>query len=131
MAPRLTNSISRLNAAARRQVQLTLLRPPSFEQLSRILHEAKAQGWPFHLVHFDGHGLYADPESLPAQLGALDALHLGAGRRGPQDFLLFENPNSEHNSDLVTGSRIGRLLQNVKAYKSWRLDQGWQCRRSV
>ncbi len=99
-----------LNAAARRQVRLQVLRPPSFEQLSRTLHDAKDRGEPFHVVHFDGHGLYADTEAVKAALGPLDDRWFDAGRQGPQGFLLFENPDSKTNSDYRTGKEIGDLL---------------------
>ncbi len=104
-----------LNEDARRQVELDVLRPPTFEQLSRRLHEAKNAGQPFHLVHFDGHGLYADPEALKASLSDLDALRFDAGRSGPQGFLLFENPASETNSDFISGSKLGGLLAKAGA----------------
>ena len=103
-----------LNAAARRQVSLTVLRPPTFEQLSRTLHDADHRGAPFHVVHFDGHGLYADAAALKASLGGLDALRFDAGRQGPQGFLLFEDPNSETNSDFIGGERIGELLVKTR-----------------
>ncbi|WP_295440815.1 tetratricopeptide repeat protein [uncultured Thiodictyon sp.] len=103
-----------LNAAARRQVSLTVLRPPTFEQLSRTLHDADHGGAPFHVGHFDGHGLYADAAALKANLGGLDALRFDAGRQGPQGFLLFENPNSETNSDFTSGERIGELLVKTR-----------------
>jgi hypothetical protein len=74
-----------LNEDARRQVELTVLRPPTFEQLGRTLHDAWQRDSPFHLVHFDGHGLYADPEAVKAQLGALphyqEAIRLAEGSR--------------------------------------------------
>jgi hypothetical protein len=46
-----------LSDAAREPFQLEVLRPPTFEHLARRLRAAKAQGEPFHVVHFDGHGL--------------------------------------------------------------------------
>ncbi len=99
-----------LNDAARRQVSLTVLRPPTFEQLSRTLHDANNAGAPFHVLHFDGHGLYADAEALKTSLGDLDALRFDAGRKGAQGFLLFEDPDSATNSAFISGTRIGELL---------------------
>ncbi len=103
-----------LNEDARRQVELRVLRPPTYEQLSRTLHDAKENRQPFHVVHFDGHGLYADAEAIQSRLGALDALRFDAGRTGPQGFLLFEDPASETNSDFISGTRIGRLLVETR-----------------
>ena len=39
---------------------ITALRPPTFEQLQKELTKAKAAGRPYHIVHFDGHGVYED-----------------------------------------------------------------------
>jgi hypothetical protein len=46
-----------LSAETREPFDLEVLRPPTFEQLSKRLLSAKAKGQPFHAVHFDGHGL--------------------------------------------------------------------------
>jgi len=68
-------------------VQLSVLRPPTFERLAAVLRDAKGRGEPFHLVHFDGHGVWD-----------------GHG------YLLFENPALEENREWVDGSRLGSLL---------------------
>jgi hypothetical protein len=68
-------------------VQLTVLRPPTFERLAAVLRDAKAAGEPFHVVHFDGHGVWD-----------------GHG------YLLFENPALEENRELVDGPRLGSLM---------------------
>ena len=47
-----------LSEAARERFELDVLRPPTFEQLSKTLRNAKANGKPYHIVHFDGHGGY-------------------------------------------------------------------------
>ncbi len=69
--PRGTDDVS-LRAVANRLLQdlgsdlarfeITALRPPTFEQLQRALTDAKAAGRPYHIVHFDGHGMYEDLE---------------------------------------------------------------------
>lgn len=56
-----------------KNVELTLLDPPTFPALEEKLQEAFDAGESFHVVHFDGHGIY-DPK-----------LGLGA--------LCFENPD--------------------------------------
>jgi len=57
VASRLVKSLSE---EARAVYQLDVLRPPTFEQLSRTLHAAKAERKPYHIVHFDGHGTYLE-----------------------------------------------------------------------
>ncbi|MCP4709388.1 MAG: hypothetical protein GY869_12245, partial [Planctomycetes bacterium] len=69
VAGRLLKGLSR---ADRQTVQLDLLRPPTYEQLSRVLRQTKAAGKPYHVLHFDGHGTYLehkDPASLKEMLG--------------------------------------------------------------
>ena len=78
------------NEAAR----LTVLRPPTFEQLAAKLRSAHATREPFHLVHFDGHGTWR--ETGP--------------RKGSHGYLLFENPELDGNSELIDGPKLGSLL---------------------
>lgn len=52
--------VKALTDETRAAYQLDVLRPPTFEQLARVLRDAKRQGRPYHVVHFDGHGMYAD-----------------------------------------------------------------------
>ena len=42
--------------AVRGEVDLTVLRPPTFDALRRTVTRAADAGEPFHVVHFDGHG---------------------------------------------------------------------------
>ena len=42
--------------AVRGEVELTVLRPPTFEALRETVRQAAEAGRPFHVVHFDGHG---------------------------------------------------------------------------
>jgi hypothetical protein len=60
--------IKGLTDAARERFELDVLRPPTFEQLSKTLRNAKANGKPYHIVHFDGHGGYLNTDtSKPAE----------------------------------------------------------------
>jgi hypothetical protein len=52
--------IDELGDDARTVSVMDVLRPPTFEQLARVLRAAKNQGKPYHVVHFDGHGTYCD-----------------------------------------------------------------------
>jgi tetratricopeptide (TPR) repeat protein len=76
-----------LNEAVREPFHLEVLRPPTFEQLSKRLLAAKAQGDPFHAVHFDGHGLAGE--------------------------IYFENPKLEHNAQPVKAAVLGKLLHDA------------------
>jgi len=75
-------------------VRLTVLRPPTFEQLARMLREAQAAGEPYHLVHFDGHGVWSE----------------AGPRKGGHGYLLFENRALDDNRQLVDGPSLGNLL---------------------
>src|SRR5689334_13625502 len=39
------------------KVDLTVLRPPTFDALAQAVKQAADTGEPFHVVHFDGHGV--------------------------------------------------------------------------
>jgi len=75
-------------------VRLTLLRPPTFERLAHVLREAQAAGEPYHLVHFDGHGVWREK----------------GPREGAHGYLLFENAALDDNRQLVDGPALGSLL---------------------
>jgi len=94
-----------LSAEARQVFQLDVLRPPTFARLGQVLRDAKAQGTPYHVVHFDGHGVYGPPDALP-----VDVTQIRFRMAGPQGFLLFESDNADHRQELVHGSRLGTLL---------------------
>ena len=102
-----------LGEAARERLQLDVLRPPTFAQLGRVLREAKADGKPYHVVHFDGHGVHLDAEDtdvLARVLQALRPLLLAGERAGSHGYLVFENPDLEDNTQLVDGPTLGKLL---------------------
>ena len=104
-----------LTDAARERFELDVLRPPTFEQLSRTLRNAKANGKPYHIVHFDGHGGYLNTDtSKPADfLRSLMPLFLSGPRDGSHGYLFFEHPKPDaknENSQLVDGPTLGRLL---------------------
>jgi len=115
--------VKSLSDAAREFVQLDVLRPPTFEQLGKVLREAKARSEPYHVVHFDGHGVYE--ELMPPQkdksdkeyakivqeiLKRLNAITLGAPRAGKHGYLLFENPQADENAMFIDGPTLGNLL---------------------
>lgn len=100
--------VKTLSDEAREFVQLDVLRPPTFEQLSKVLHQAKARGQPYHIVHFDGHGVYEEVSRLADWLKRLSPLILGAG--GKHGFLVFENPLNKDNVQYVDGATLGKVL---------------------
>lgn len=87
--------------------QLNVLRPPTFEALSRELRQAKAEGKPYHVVHFDGHGVYEDSKEVTLQRNPLIFRDQRPGMHG---YLAFENSANEDNVEFVNGSELGRLL---------------------
>ncbi len=44
--------------------ELTVLSPPTFRALKQELKRAREAGTPYHVVHFDGHGVYSRKEGL-------------------------------------------------------------------
>ncbi len=96
-----------LSAEARAVFQLDVLRPPTIEQLGRALREAKAAGKPYHVVHFDGHGVYGDAEAVRR---SLNPDQFRDSRPGQHGYLVFEQPALSDNRDPLGGPDLGRLL---------------------
>jgi hypothetical protein len=89
--------IKGLGAAHREAYDLDVLRPPTFEQLGKVLRQAHAEGQPYHVVHFDGHGTYVEikePGALGALLGHLTSIVLAGPRTGKHGYLWFETQRS-------------------------------------
>jgi hypothetical protein len=94
-----------------------VLRPPTYARLAEVLRNAKARGTPYHIVHFDGHGLYVPIEGSQPQPGTqvlqgwgtrlLTPASLHAGVHG---LLSFENPQVPENEQWVDGPALGALL---------------------
>jgi len=105
--------IKGLSEETRATYQLDVLRPPTFEQLGRMLRRAKAEGKPYHVVHFDGHGTYAEVTSLgklARLLQHLSSVIFSTPRTGKHGFLLFEDPEVTDNAAYVDGPSLGNLL---------------------
>ncbi len=124
-------------------LDLDVLRPATFARMSRVLHEARDAGRPYHVVHFDGHGTWLDLERLGVTAspgatgggGGTAGLALsrdryavsvaGPVRAGQHGYLLFEDPQgtadgqgtpdprSTENQQLVDGPTLGRLLADT------------------
>jgi tetratricopeptide (TPR) repeat protein len=88
------------------RVTLTVLRPPTFLRLSQ---ELLGNPGKYHVVHFDGHGTFAD---LPPGHTAGPQF---INQPGLQGYLAFEDedPNAEQ-SRLVTGAEFGAILAQAK-----------------
>jgi tetratricopeptide (TPR) repeat protein len=109
--------IKGLDEANREAYDLDVLRPPTFEQLGRVLRRARQESRPYHIVHFDGHGTYqesAEPGALADVLRGLSSLVLAGPRTGRHGFLLFENSKLEENAELVDGTSLGKLLAEAQ-----------------
>lgn len=105
--------IKGLTEEASATFQLDVLRPPTFERLALVLRRAKAERKPYHVVHFDGHGMYTEvpePAKIAEWLKRLSSILLTGPRTGKHGFLLFENPGHKDNAQLVDGPTLGKLL---------------------
>ncbi|MGE0082806.1 MAG: CHAT domain-containing protein [Desulfococcaceae bacterium] len=127
--------IKGLADADREMLQLDVLRPPTFDSLSRRLRAAKDQGKPYHAVHFDGHGAFADMDSVIAamkekeekresamqrllqEIGIVNSQRFDADtvypktkRSGRHGYLCFENPEQPENLHFADGEDMGNLL---------------------
>jgi tetratricopeptide (TPR) repeat protein len=84
--------------------RLTLLDPPTWPALQAELTSAQQAGTPYHIVHFDGHGVYQRGASAVAE----QRLGLGA--------LVFEDPADERKSErrrsqLINAEQLGQTLR--------------------
>jgi tetratricopeptide (TPR) repeat protein len=104
--------IKGLSESGRKTFELDVLRPPTFGQLGRVLRAARADGKPYHVLHFDGHGTYAEVTQPGSDGIVVDGLTplLGRARSGAHGYLLFESPSVEKNVQLVDGPALGQLL---------------------
>ena len=78
-----------------------------------MLKLASERGEPYHIVHFDGHGVYADPKSLEGAGPVLSSLMLKGSTTGPCGYLAFEDPGGKTGSKFVDGFVIGGLLRDA------------------
>ncbi len=99
----------------RDRVQIDVLRPPTFGQLGKVLREALDAGRPYHILHFDGHGVFTDKDPKSFE-GAFDPDLLAGGEpMAARGYLVFEDPARPQNCRLVSGDEIGELLVRTKA----------------
>lgn len=111
------SQLARLQAGDGDALQLDVLRPPGFARLATVLHAARDAGAPYHVVHFDGHGVWADPanhgwlrESAP---GAAGWSLVSPQRPGAHGYLLFEDPQRPGWLQLADGPAVGTLLADA------------------
>lgn len=112
--------IKGLSEANREAYDLDVLRPPTFEQLGKVLRQAHREGQPYHVVHFDGHGTYMEieePGALGAILGRLTSIVLAGPRTGKHGYLWFENPQLEANGVLVDGTSLGAAPRSDRSVR--------------
>lgn len=99
--------IKGLGEEVRATFDLDVLRPPTFDQLARVLRDAKDRGTPYHVVHFDGHGVYGAYNNVSRTFNQ----HILADHRsGNHGYLAFENPILSNNFEPVDGPTLGKLL---------------------
>lgn len=92
--------------ALRGTVDLVVLRPPTLQALTAALAEARDQGTPYHVVHFDGHG-YRIGRGSPVA-GPL----LAPGDQPTEAGLVFESPDG--GADRVPAVKVARALSDAK-----------------
>ncbi len=77
------------------------------------MRRAKGEGKPYHVVHFDGHGVFletAEEGGVERLLAGLTSILLSSRRQGKHGYLLFESSKHDDNMELVDGPALGRLL---------------------
>ena len=108
------SQLIRLYPTAPHAFRLKVLRPATFEALGRELRRAADRDEPYHVVHFDGHGTWANlAGGGGGGGGAPSPLHYAA-RAGAHGYLLFEDPDTEDNIEYVDGVRLGSMLAEAR-----------------
>ena len=74
------------------QVQVDFCDPPTLPQLEETISQARKDGEPYHIVHYDGHGTYLPKTGIGA--------------------LCFENDQTLNT--LVTGTQLGDLMARLE-----------------
>jgi tetratricopeptide (TPR) repeat protein len=91
--------------AVRGNVDLMVLRPPTLDALRETLLAAAQAGEPFHIVHFDGHGVLAGQRVGDVGLRGRPVTFPDPGIEG---MLAFEKPGG--GSDLVAAAKLAQVL---------------------
>jgi tetratricopeptide (TPR) repeat protein len=99
--------LERLDAVSG-EVDLTVLRPPSFGALREVLAQAADASEPFHVVHFDGHGVMPGRAAGGVVAGGRPAMMAGSD----EGVLAFEEPGG--GSDHVGASKVAAALVQGK-----------------
>src|SRR5690606_2267752 len=79
-------------------IEIEVLRPSTLNALALRLQAASMSGSPYSILHFDGHGIYAD---LMAKFG------IEGEKRG---YLVFEDADNRATHHPVDGGELGELL---------------------
>lgn len=97
-------------SAVRGEVDLAVLRPPTFDALRQAVKQAAEAGEPFHVVHFDGHGVMPGRSTAGGVgvSGGRQAMMTGPG----EGVLAFEKPSG--GSDHVGASKLAGALVEGK-----------------
>ena len=94
-------------------LDLDVLRPASYAHLADVLQAAHDAGRPYHVVHFDGHGVYLDTVGLSRASVSPETYRfflVAPARPGQHGYLVFEDPQSRENQQFVDGPTLGQLL---------------------
>ena len=81
-----------------------MLRPPTFDALRQAVKQAADAGEPFHMVHFDGHGVMPGRSAGGVAVGGRPAMMTGPG----EGVLAFERPGG--GSDHAGASKVAAVL---------------------
>jgi hypothetical protein len=88
---------------AQLELDLDVLRPPTFAQLSDQLIKAQSEGRPYRAIHFDGHGIYED----------LQATVMGQPPKKRRGYLLFESAD-DHKNEPIHGALLGKVMGQAR-----------------
>ncbi len=105
--------LSEKRGEAGAEIEWSLLRPPTLARLSSALLEAEAMEKPFHVVHFEGSGVFLDAnasEALPRGLAEASFPAEDDRGAGPSGYLLFDHAQDSSRLRLVSALDLAQLM---------------------
>ncbi|MEO0760461.1 MAG: CHAT domain-containing protein, partial [Pseudomonadota bacterium] len=95
-----------LLAAVGGDVRLDVVRPPTLAALEERLEKARDTGAPYHVVHFDGHGVFS--KTAVAAQGMFDA-----GPAAERGFLVFESDDGGSEGHAVPAGDFAQVMRRA------------------
>ena len=99
------------------RIRYDVLRPPTLGRLTSVLLEAESLGEPYHVVHLDGMGVYADlteEESLTPELRRAARARAEDVRPGQRGYLVLDHAQDSSRIRLVDAAALADAMGEAR-----------------